>query len=40
LDDSKNCNVYVSGLPTDVTLDEFKDLMQQKGGIIAVDDEG
>ena len=40
LDDSKNTNVYVSGLPTDITLDEFKELMQQKGGIIAADDEG
>ena len=40
LDDSKNTNVYVSGLPTDITLDEFKELMQQKGGIVAADDEG
>ena len=40
LDESKNTNVYVSGLPTDITLDEFKELMQQKGGIIAADNEG
>ena len=40
MDDSKNTNVYVSGLPTDIMMDEFKDLMQQKGGIIAADDEG
>lgn len=40
MDDNKNCNIYVSGLPTDITLEEFKELMQQKGGIIAVDDEG
>jgi len=40
LNEAKNTNVYVSGLPLDITLDEFKELMQQKGGIIALDDEG
>ncbi|XP_065906906.1 17S U2 SnRNP complex component HTATSF1-like [Dysidea avara] len=40
LNEAKNTNIYVSGLPLDITLDEFKELMQQKGGIIAMDDEG
>ena len=40
MDDNKNTNVYVSGLPADITLEEFKELMQQKGGIIAADEEG
>ncbi|CAH1226306.1 HTATSF1 [Branchiostoma lanceolatum] len=38
VDEVKNTNVYVSGLPTDITDDEFKDLMQ-KCGIIMEDAE-
>eukprot|EP00058_Branchiostoma_floridae_P027609 XP_002613100.1 hypothetical protein BRAFLDRAFT_125707 [Branchiostoma floridae] len=38
VDEVKNTNVYVSGLPTDITDDEFKDLMQ-KCGIIMEDME-
>lgn len=39
MDEEKNNNVYVSGLPLDVTVEEYKDLMK-KCGIIAEDDDG
>ena len=39
IEDSKNQNIYISGLPHDITLEEFADLMS-KYGIIMEDDEG
>ncbi|ESO11520.1 hypothetical protein HELRODRAFT_108808 [Helobdella robusta] len=36
IDDSKNTNVYVSGLPPEITEEEFKELMN-KAGLIAFD---
>lgn len=36
IEDEKNSNVYVSGLPDDITLEEFKELMT-KVGVIAYD---
>ncbi len=36
LPDEKNCNVYVSGLPLDITDEEFEELMS-KYGIISPD---
>ena len=39
IEDSKNHNIYISGLPHDITLEEFADLMS-KYGIIMEDDEG
>ena len=39
IEDSKNHNIYVSGLPRDVTPDEFEQLMS-KYGIIMEDDDG
>ena len=39
IDEDKNNNMYVSGLPLDITLDEYKDLMK-KCGIVAEDDNG
>lgn len=39
IDDSHNHNVYVSGLPLDISLDEFTELMS-KYGIIMEDEEG
>lgn len=36
LEEEKNSNVYVSGLPEDVTEDEFKDFMT-KVGVLAFD---
>ncbi|XP_033112010.1 HIV Tat-specific factor 1-like [Anneissia japonica] len=38
VDEEKNTNVYVSGLPEDITMDEFKELMG-KCGIIMVNEE-
>ncbi|XP_071955260.1 17S U2 SnRNP complex component HTATSF1-like [Antedon mediterranea] len=38
IEDDKNTNVYVSGLPDDVTMDEFKELMG-KCGIIMMNEE-
>ncbi|XP_071493077.1 17S U2 SnRNP complex component HTATSF1-like [Diadema antillarum] len=38
VDPAKNTNVYVSGLPLDVTLEEFQELMS-KYGIIMVEEE-
>lgn len=34
--DEKNCNVYISGLPLDITDEEFEELMS-KYGIISPD---
>ena len=34
MDESKNTNVYISGLPTDITDDEFKELMSKYGLIM------
>lgn len=34
IDDDKNTNVYVSGLPFDVTDEEFKELMSKCGLIM------
>ena len=39
LDESKNTNVYVTGLPFDITEEEYTELMS-KYGIIKVDDNG
>ena len=39
VEDSKNHNIYVSGLPHDITLEEFEQLMS-KYGIIMEDDDG
>ena len=39
IDETHNHNVYVSGLPLDVTVDEFTEVMS-KCGIIANDDKG
>lgn len=39
IDDVHNTNVYVSGLPLDITLEEFAEYMQ-KCGIIMEDDDG
>ena len=39
LEDSKNTNVYVTGLPFDITEDEYTELMS-KYGIIKEDDNG
>lgn len=39
IEDERNTNVYVSGLPLDITLDEFKNHMS-KCGIIMEDDDG
>ena len=39
IEDEKNHNVYVWGLPLDVTLEEFEELMS-KYGIIMEDDDG
>jgi len=36
IEDEKNSNVYVSGLPDDITMEEFKELMT-KVGVIAYD---
>jgi len=36
VEDEKNSNVYVSGLPEDITEDEFKEFMT-KVGVIAYD---
>ncbi len=36
LPDEKNCNVYVTGLPLDITDEEFEELMS-KYGIISPD---
>ena len=38
VDPSKNTNVYVSGLPPDITLEEFQTMMS-KYGIIMVEEE-
>lgn len=39
LEDSKNTNVYVTGLPFDITEEEYTELMS-KYGIIKEDDNG
>lgn len=39
MDEEKNRNVYVSGLPLDITLEEFVEMMS-KCGIIMADDDG
>ena len=39
LDESKNTNVYVTGLPFDITEEEYTELMS-KYGIIKEDDNG
>lgn len=39
MDDEKNLNVYVSGLPNDVTIEEFKEMMS-KYGIIMENEDG
>ncbi len=39
IDDKRNQNVYVSGLPTDITVEEFVELMS-KYGIVMETDEG
>lgn len=39
IDEGKNHNVYVSGLPLDITKEEFVEMMT-KCGIIMEDDEG
>ena len=39
IEEEKNQNIYVSGLPLDFTLEEFTELMK-KCGIIAEDDDG
>ncbi len=39
IEDAHNHNVYVSGLPLDTTLDEFKEIMT-KYGIIMEDEQG
>lgn len=31
VEEDKNTNVYVSGLPSDITVDEYKDLMNKYG---------
>jgi len=36
VEDEKNSNVYVSGLPEDITFEEFKEFMS-KVGVIAYD---
>jgi HIV Tat-specific factor 1 len=36
LPDEKNCNVYVTGLPLDITDEEFEELMS-KYGILSPD---
>lgn len=38
MDEEKNTNVYVSGLPEDITMQEFQELMT-KCGIIMVEEE-
>ncbi len=39
IDDQHNHNVYVSGLPTDVTVEEFVELMSRYG-IVMETEEG
>jgi len=39
MDEEKNHNVYVSGLPLDITREEFVEMMS-KCGIIMEDDDG
>ena len=39
MEENKNRNVYVSGLPLDITVEEFVELMS-KCGIVMEDDDG
>lgn len=39
MEDEKNHNVYVSGLPMDITVEEFVEMMS-KCGIIMEDEDG
>ena len=39
MDEDKNLNVYVSGLPLDITQEEFVEMMS-KYGIVMVDEDG
>ena len=39
VEETKNHNIYVSGLPHDITLEEFEEMMS-KYGIIMEDEEG
>lgn len=39
MDEEKNRNVYVSGLPLDITMEEFVEMMT-KCGIVMEDEDG